>query len=37
MPCADGWTPKEFDLDPDELRKYRDIYRFLPAFAEILV
>jgi len=37
MPCADGWTPKEFDLDPDELRKYREIYRFLPAFAEILV
>ena len=37
MPCADGWTPKDFDLDPEELRKYRDIYRFLPAFAEILV
>lgn len=37
MPCADNWVPKDFDLDPDELRKYRDIYRFLPAFAEILV
>jgi uncharacterized membrane protein len=37
MPCADNWVPKEFDLDPDEVRKYRDIYRFLPAFAEILV
>jgi hypothetical protein len=37
MPCADGWAPKDFDLDPDELRKYRGIYRFLPAFAEILV
>jgi hypothetical protein len=37
MPCADGWTPKDFDLDPEVLRKYRDIYRFLPAFAEILV
>jgi hypothetical protein len=37
MPCADGWTPKDFDLDQNELRKYRDIYRFLPAFAEILV
>ena len=37
MPCAEGWTPKEFDIDAAELRKYRDIYRFLPAFAEILV
>ena len=37
MPCADGWTPKDFDIDADEMRKYRDIYRFLPAFAEILV
>jgi hypothetical protein len=37
MPCADGWTPKDFDIDAEELRKYRDIYRFLPAFAEILV
>jgi hypothetical protein len=37
MPSIDGWTPKEFDIDPEELRRYRDIYRFLPAFAEILV
>ena len=37
MPCADGWTPKDFVIDADEMRKYRDIYRFLPAFAEILV
>ena len=37
MPCAEGWLPEDFDLDPDDLRKYRDIYRFLPAFAEILV
>lgn len=37
MPCADGWVPEEFDLEPDDLRKYRDIYRFLPAFAEVLL
>jgi hypothetical protein len=37
MPCVDEWVPKDFDLTPHELRKYRDIYRFLPAFAEILV
>jgi Putative O-methyltransferase len=37
MPCAEGWVPKDFDLDPDEARRYKDIYRFLPAFAEILL
>jgi hypothetical protein len=35
MPCADDWVPGEFDLDPEVIRHYRDIYRFLPAFAEI--
>jgi len=37
MPCSDSWVPKEFDLDAEETRRYRDIYRFLPAFAEILL
>jgi hypothetical protein len=37
MPCADGWIPEEFELDPADARRYRDIYRFLPAFAEILL
>jgi len=37
MPCADGWVPKDFDLDPETTRRYRDIYRFLPAFGELLV
>jgi len=37
MPCADGWVPKDFNLDPEQVQHYRDIYRFLPAFAEILL
>jgi hypothetical protein len=37
MPCADGWVPNDFDLDAEETRRYRDLYRFLPAFAEILL
>jgi hypothetical protein len=37
MPCGDDWVPKDFDLNPDDVRHYRDIYRFLPAFAEILL
>lgn len=35
MPCPDGWVPHDFDLDPEDVQHYRDIYRFLPAFAEI--
>lgn len=37
MPCADDWVPKDFDLDAEEARRYRELYRFLPAFAEILL
>ena len=37
MPGTEGWTPKEFDLGSDETQRYREIYRFLPAFAEILL
>jgi len=37
MPCMEGWQPQEFDLDPEDVLRYREIYRFLPAFAEILV
>lgn len=37
MPCEDQWMPKEFDLDSKAVMEYREIYRFLPAFAEILL
>ena len=37
MPCADGWVPKDFDLGADEAARYRELYRFLPAFAELLL
>jgi hypothetical protein len=37
MPCPDDWVPTAFDLDPEDVRKYREIYRFMPAFAEILL
>ena len=37
MPCGDDWAPKDFDLDSDDARRYRELYRFLPAFAEILL
>jgi hypothetical protein len=37
MPCADSWVPAEFELDSQDVLRYRDIYRFMPAFAEILL
>jgi hypothetical protein len=35
MPCADDWRPGDFDLESEDVRNYRDIYRFLPAYVEI--
>jgi hypothetical protein len=37
MPCADDWQPKEFFVDPKDIGAYRDIYRYYPAFAELLI
>jgi Putative O-methyltransferase len=35
MPCADDWAPEDFELTDDALKQYREIYRFLPAYAEL--
>lgn len=37
MPCDDGWLPEDFELSPGDVRAYRDVYRFLPAYAELLL
>jgi hypothetical protein len=37
MPCADRWKPKEFELSDDAIKTYKDIYRFYPAYAELLL
>jgi hypothetical protein len=36
MPCADDWTTDEFEVDPGSIRDYREVYRYLPAYAELL-
>ena len=33
----DGWQPPDFDLDSEDIKKYREIYRFFPAYAELLL
>jgi hypothetical protein len=37
MPCKEGWAPKQFELAEEDLRAYRDIYRFAPQFAELIL
>jgi hypothetical protein len=37
MPCRDGWSPSGFELQQSQVDLYREIYRFLPAYAELLL
>ncbi len=37
MPCGDKWSPKAFELPTEDIAMYRDIYRFFPAYAELLL
>jgi hypothetical protein len=37
MPCRDGWVPKDFEMGSDDVARYREVYRFLPAYAELLL
>jgi len=37
MPCSPGWTPAEFELTSEEVAAYNEIYRFFPAYAELLL
>lgn len=35
MPGANGRVPAKFELKPEDVRAYRDIYRFYPTYAEL--
>jgi hypothetical protein len=37
MPCVDSWLPEDFELSSENVRAYRDIYRFCPTYAELLL
>lgn len=36
MPCADDWLPQEFEVSPESITAYREIYRYCPSYAELL-
>ncbi len=37
MPCDDNWTPGTFEMSEKDVQAYREIYRFFPAYAELLL
>ena len=37
MPCKDDWIPKEFELDSDKVKEYRSVYKYFPAYTEMLL
>jgi hypothetical protein len=37
MPCPDNWKPREFEITTEDVEAYREIYRFYPSFAELLL
>jgi hypothetical protein len=37
MPCLAGWQPTEFTIPAEHIESYREIYRFLPSYVELLL
>jgi hypothetical protein len=37
MPCGETWSPDAFELPQEDILAYREIYRFFPAYAELLL
>lgn len=37
IPYKDSYSPKDFEIPGELLTSYRDIYRFCPSYAELLV
>lgn len=37
MPCRQGYRPKKFELPPEYVEAYKEIYRFMPIYAELLL
>jgi hypothetical protein len=37
MPCRKDWAPDEFEIKPEDLKAYRKIYQYYPAYTEMLL
>lgn len=37
MPCSNDWSPEEFEFSPEDVKDYKEIYRYYPNYAELLL
>jgi len=37
MPCGSRWKPKDFELKEEEVKEYRKIYKYYPAYTEMFL
>jgi hypothetical protein len=37
MPSDPEWEPEEFEIDAEAIRAYREVYRYCPLYAELLL
>jgi hypothetical protein len=37
MPCRTSWQPSEFEMKPEDIHAYREIYPYFPAYTETLL
>lgn len=37
MPSETDWVPNEFEIEPAEILDYREVYRYCPLYAELLI
>lgn len=37
MPSEPDWIPDEFEIEPEAIKDYREVYRYCPLYAELLL
>jgi hypothetical protein len=37
MPSDPDWVPDEFEIEPEAIQDYREVYRYCPLYAELLL
>jgi hypothetical protein len=37
MPCKESWSPPAFEMKSEDIKNYREIYRYYPAYTEMLL
>jgi len=37
MPCSKDWSPRSFEMKPEDVSDYKKIYRYYPSYTEMLL